>query len=388
MRILHIVHSVDPASGGPVEGLIRQSEAMTGCTSEVVCLDPPDATFISSCPLKLHALGVREHTSRLSQFGYSPLFVPWLAAHAGEYDIVVVNGLWNYASMGSSRILPRLGVPYVVYPHGMMDPWFRRTYPLKHLAKQLLWTFFDGPLMERARAALFTCDEEMVLARGQFRGHPYRERVARYGASDAPQGATGQIAAFRATVPALGKRRYLLFLGRLHPKKGCDLLIEAWAEVGNTDYDLVMAGPDQIGWMKNLRALADRRGIGAKVHWPGMLTGAAKWGALRAAEAFVLPSHQDSFGLAVGEALACGTPVLITDKVNVWREIEAAGAGLVRPDDLAGTELLLHGFLSASTLARTRMRAAARQCFSEHFDVAISARKIREIYQELAQTHA
>ena len=127
--------------------------------------------------------------------------------------------------------------------------------------------------MQHASAALFTCEEEMILARGQFWGHPYRERVARYGCG-APDA---------AGPPALD-RPYLLFLGRLHPKKGCDLLIRAYAAVA-PDIDLVIAGPDQVGWMDELKNLAHRLGVGGRIHWPGLLTGPAKWGALRGAEA-------------------------------------------------------------------------------------------------------
>jgi len=372
VRILHIIHSVDPAGGGLVEGIVRQCQALPECRCEVVTLDPPDAPFLQDFPLTVHALGMRTAKSRLSRFGYTPHLVPWLKAHAGDYDITVVNGLWNYASVGASRILPKLALPYVVYPHGMMDPWFRRTYPAKHWLKQIFWTLFDGRLMEHARAALFTCEEEMVLARGQFRGHPYRELVARYGSGDAPD---------QAAPPPID-RPYLLFLGRIHPKKGCDLLIRAYAKVA-PDLDLVMAGPDQVGWMTELKALAERLGVGHRVHWTGLLTGAAKWGALRGAEAFVLPTHQDSFGVAVGEALAYSVPVLITDQVNIWREVAAAGAGLIATDDEAGIEALLRSYLALDPPARNRMRTAARACFAEHFDMKATARKTFEIFHQL-----
>jgi glycosyltransferase involved in cell wall biosynthesis len=372
VRILHIIHSVDLAGGGLVEGIIRQCQALPDCVCEVVTLDPPDAPFLKDFPLTVHALGVRAHKARLSRFGYTPLLVPWLRAHAGEYDIAVVNGLWNYASAGSSRILPRLGLPYVVYPHGMMDPWFRSAYPAKHWLKQLFWTLFDGRLMEHARAALFTCEEEMILARGQFWGHPYRELVARYGSGDAPDD---------PGPPAID-RPYLLFLGRIHPKKGCDLLIRAYAKVA-PDLDLVMAGPDQVGWVGELQSLAHRLGVGDRIHWPGMLSGPAKWGALRGAEVFILPTHQDSFGVAVGEALACSTPALITDKVNIWREVTEAGAGLVAADDVAGVEALLEAYMALDPPARDRMRAAARTCFNEHFDMKATARKTLEIFHQL-----
>jgi glycosyltransferase involved in cell wall biosynthesis len=342
-----------------------------------VTLDPPDAPFLRDFPLPVHALGIRAHEGRLARFGYTPKLVPWLKAHESDYDIAVVNGLWNYASAGASRILPKLGLPYVVYPHGMMDPWFRKAYPLKHWLKQLFWTLFDGRLMEHARAALYTCQEEMILARGQFLGHPYRECVARYGCGEPPND---------AGPPALD-RPYLLFLGRLHPKKGCDLLIRAHAKVA-PDLDLVMAGPDQVGWMEELKALAYRLGVGNRVHWPGLLTGPAKWGALKGAEAFVLPSHQDSFGIAIGEALGCSTPVLITDKVNVWREVKASGGGLVETDKETGIETMLRSYLALSRAERDAMRLAARACFEEHFDMRATAAKTLEIFRELGKTGA
>jgi glycosyltransferase involved in cell wall biosynthesis len=377
VRILHIIRSVDPADGGPVEGMLRQCLAMAGCRCEVATLDPPDAPFLKGFPLPVHALGVRAKAGRIARFGYTPRLVPWLKEHRNDYDIAVVNGIWNYASAGSARVLPGLGLPYVVYPHGMMDPWFRKAYPLKHWLKQVFWTLFDGRLMEHAQAALFTCEEEMILARGQFLGHRYIERVARYGCGRAPDG---------VGPPALA-RPYLLFLGRLHPKKGCDLLIRAYAEVA-PDLDLVMAGPDQLGWKAELERLAEQLGVAERIHWPGLLTGPAKWGALRGAEAFVLPSHQDSFGVAVGEALGCGTPVLITDKVNIWREVKAAGAGLVQDDTVAGLAGVLRAYFALSDAERRRMGALARACFAEYFDMQRTAAQTLEIFRELGRTCA
>src|SRR6185369_13539161 len=131
-------------------------------------------------------------------------------------------------------------------------------------------------------------------------------------------------AAFFAAFPALKGRQFLLFLGRVHPKKGCDLLIRAFAKSLDKiapDMDLVMAGPDQVNWVPELKALTKRLGVDNRVHWPGMLTGALKWGAFHSADALVLPSHQENFGIAVAEAMACCTPALISDKVNIWREV-------------------------------------------------------------------
>jgi glycosyltransferase involved in cell wall biosynthesis len=391
MKLLHIIASVDPTSGGPIEGILQQCQSLGDQNvREIVCLDPPDAPFLKDFAIKTHALGTgsydRKSKSKLSRFGFTPHLVPWLRQNAGRYDIIVINGLWNYASVGASLILPSLSTPYAVYSHGMMDPWFRSAYPFKHWLKQFFWVLFEGRLARHARAVLFTTEEEMVLAKGQFRGHPYRELVVGYGIGDVPPDAVTQTAAFRAQLPALADRPYMLFLGRIHPKKGCDLLIHAWATFVKLrpDMHLVIAGPDQTGWIKELRILADRLGVKDSIHWPGMLTGHAKWGAFRNAEAFILPSHQENFGVAVAEALACRTPVLISDKVNIWREVKASSAGLVESDTLGGTQALLQSFLALDEPARQAMRAAARHCFVDHFDLKTSACKVLALFKELA----
>jgi len=107
-----------------------------------------------------------------------------------------------------------------------------------------------------------------------------------------------------------------------------------------------------------------------------MLAGAAKWGALRTAEAFVLPSHQENFGIAVVEALACGTPVLISDQVNIWREIAGDGAGLAGPDTAAGTLRLLTQWHALDDRARAQMRQAALETFTRRYEIGAAARSL------------
>lgn len=182
-------------------------------------------------------------------------------------------------------------------------------------------------------------------------------------------------------------RPFFLFLSRLHQKKGCDLLVEAFAALAAqyVDYDLVVAGPDQVGIRNSLAARATDLGIAHRIHWPGMLQGDAKWGAFRAAYAFILPSHQENFGIVVAEALGCGTPVLITNKVNIWREVEQSGSGLVESDDLAGVKRLMSRFLALSNVQRQQMRDAARACFENRYDVRAVSRRLCDLYGAAAR---
>jgi glycosyltransferase involved in cell wall biosynthesis len=178
----------------------------------------------------------------------------------------------------------------------------------------------------------------------------------------------------------------LLFLGRIHEKKGCDLLIEAFSRIASAAprLHLVVAGPDQTGWLSQLRDLAVRLGVGERIDFPGMLEGELKWGAFYGAEAFVLPSHQENFGIAVAEALGCGLPVMISDKVNIWRELEADCAGFVAPDTADGTERNLRRWLALSEGERSTMCSQARASFERRFTAEATARSLIEVIQRPA----
>ena len=126
---------------------------------------------------------------------------------------------------------------------------------------------------------------------------------------------------------------------------------------------------------------------GDSILFPGMLTGDAKWGALSAAEAFVLPSHQENFGIAVAEALACGTPVLISNKINIWREIEGDGAGLVENDDVAGTVNLLKAWVAMPNESRAAMRENARKCFTNRFEIERATDSLLKVIANPSSPH-
>lgn len=395
MRILHIIATINPVDGGPIEGVRQIGEIMAreGVTQEVLCLDPAGAPWLAGFGRAVHALGNPRpqgngYFARFKRWAnYTPQARDWARQHVSDYDVVVVNGLWNYATRMARLALVGNGVPYLVYAHGMLDPWFRKRYPLKHAVKQLLWWFNEGVLLRRADRVMFTCEQERLLARKTFIPYRVNEHVVAYGAGTPPPAQPGDEAAFRAMVPALGDRRYLLFLSRIHEKKGCDLLIEAFARQAGRDpgLDLVIAGPDQEGLRASLESAARRLGVAERIHWPGMVKGGAKYGALRAAEAFILPSHQENFGIAVAEALACNCPVLISDQVNIWREILEGQAGLVAPNTADGTESLIARFLDLTAEQRVTMRRQAGIVFAQRFDMERGALEFIAVAREVSR---
>jgi glycosyltransferase involved in cell wall biosynthesis len=317
----------------------------------------------------------------LAKYRFSRRFLPWLRKHAAEYDAVIVNGLWQYHSFATWRALHGSGTPYFVFPHGELAPWFKHAYPLKHVKKWLYWPWAEYRVLRDARAVVFTCDEERRQSRQSFWLYKCREAVVNLGTSGPEDMSQQQLNLFAERFPEVRGKRVLLFLSRIHPKKGCDLLLEAFARIAARDQTLhlVMAGPDQTDWQAALSAQATALGISSRITWSGMLTGSLKWGAYLAAEVFILPSHAENFGLVVAEALACGLPVLLSDKVNIWREIIADGAGLAANDDVAGTTSLLERWLALPAREKETMRSKAKQCFVNRYEIGNVAESMIEM---------
>jgi glycosyltransferase involved in cell wall biosynthesis len=387
MKILHVISSVNPAGGGPIEGVRQLGGTLEhqGHSVEIASLDPPDAPFLTQSPLRVYPLG-----PTYLGYGFSSRFVPWLRSNASRYDAVIVNGIWQYHSFGTWQALHGSQTPYVLFTHGMLDPWFKKEYPLKHAKKWMYWPWAEYRVLRDARAVLFTCEEERRLARESFWLYRCNEVVVSYGTAKPEGDVEAEKREFFSHYPELRGKRLALFVGRIHPKKGCDLLIEAYAKVLGRDpaWHLVIAGPDQVGLRENLNYRAAELGIAPRVTWTGMLSGTMKWGALRSAEVFVLPSHQENFGIAVAESLAAGTPTLISNKVNIWREIETDGAGIVDEDTLEGTRQLFQSYLDLSKEKRVEMRRAALDCFAQRFEIKKAAGTLHAVLSQVTATKA
>jgi len=380
LRILNVVSSINPAAGGVSEAILRLSKAVVdlGHEVEIVSVDAPDSTWKKDIQVPVHLKGPARGTLE-----YSRDFNEWLMRNSGSFDAIISHGLWRYNSHATRRAARAAGRPYFVFPHGMLDPWFKRQYPVKHLKKCAYWWLTEYSVLRDARAVLFTCKEELLLARGSFR--PYRcvERVVPLGTSGPPENEEQQRKAFFEAFPEIRGKRVILFLGRLHEKKGCDLLLRAFLNLMKSkpheawrDLYLMIAGPcshpDYLGMLKQLAAECEVLSPGS-VSFPGRLSGDLKWGAFREAEVFVLPSHQENFGIAVVEALACGTPVLISRPVNIWREIESSGAGLVDSDTVEGCTRLLEQWLNLGDQAKMEMAARAVESFKQNFEITQTA---------------
>lgn len=391
MKVLRLIGSMDPKSGGPCQGIRNAVSELNklGIDTEVACLDDPTATFLGSDPFIVHALGPGQ-----KPWHYSPHLLPWLLANLLRYDVVIVHGLWQYHSYAARKARQQLiksgsiNIPKLyIMPHGHLDPWFQvaRSRRLKAIRNVIYWRLIEQYAVRDADGLLFTTNTELQQARLPFKPyHPKREINVGYGIQAPPVYTSAMQAAFFKHYPLLGTEPYLLFLSRIHEKKGVDLLIEAYQLMlkhkGIKMPKLVIAGPglDTPFGQKVEQLVQTSSLLRQQVFFTGMLTGDAKWGAVYGCEAFVLPSHQENFGIAIVEALACGKPVLISDQVNIWPEIAQEKSALVQPNTTEGTLTLLRSWCILSDSLKQAMGKKAKQTFHKYFSVETAAITFRD----------
>lgn len=378
MRLLRILPTLDPEHGGVVAGATQIIPALTkyGVESHLLCLDSPSSSFLSDYPYPVYPLG-----PSLGKYCFKAGLISRMREIIQDFDAVIIDGIWQFHSLAAWRSLKSENKPFYVFTHGMLDPWFKRAYPLKHIKKWAYWPWADYRVLRDAKAVLFTTEQERLLARHSFWLYKANEVVVGFGALAPPPYPDQQHIAFIKRFPHLRGKRILLFLSRIHPKKGVDLLIKAFSAVAPTDPDLhlVIAGPDQVHLQPSLQRLSVDLDIADRITWPGMLHGELKWGAFRSAELFCLPSHQENFGIVVAEALACGLPVAIAEPVNIAAEVAAAGAGLVHHDTVDGTIRALRQWLVLKPGEKERMAARAASLFSAQFDFDSVAKSLVKV---------
>jgi glycosyltransferase involved in cell wall biosynthesis len=390
MRILKTIHSLNPATGGVATAVdaLSRAEIDLGHTVEVACFDDPNAPWLANRPYMVHAF----LPPFFRGYGWCPALSRWLMRNAPRFDVLTVEGLWQHHGPATRAAAHAAGVPYVVYPHGMLDPWFKEAYPLKHLKKSIYWKLWGHQVLRDALAVAFTTEEEQRLAQDAFQPWKARSVLSPLGVKAPGGDAAARMLAWQDRMPALTGRKFLLFLGRIDPKKGADILLQAYASLYSSAQSknahdspppaLVLAGPENnLAFAAHCRELMRQLGLrdNQDVFWTGLLDDQSKWAALEAADAMVLPSHQENFGYVVAEALAVGTPVLISERVNLWREVIADGAGVAAPDDLDGTRRLLAAHGAWTPADRARFSTAAHACFSARFQLEAAARRQIEV---------
>jgi glycosyltransferase involved in cell wall biosynthesis len=374
---------MNPKMGGVVEAVNQAAINFNKNLHQmdVLTFDESDADWIKS-QKNYRIIGIgKGHTS----YAFNLRYIQWLLNHAKEYNFIILDGLWQFHIVGG-YILKLLKIPFGVYTHGMLDPYFNEN-KLKYLKKLPFWLFIERNVIAFANVTLFTCEEEKLLAQNSFPFYCSTPKIATLGVNLPSPFNSNLNTQFHDKYPHLKDKRLGLFLSRINKKKGIDLLLQAFAKLDHLpdDFDLVIAGPDHDHMKISLMKLCPKH-LTKRIHWVGMLTGDIKWGAYQVANCFILPSHQENFGIVVAEALSTGTPVLITNKVNIWREIEAAKAGLVENDDVEGITKLLNQWFKLTAEEKRDMASKAKKCYQNNFSIESAVTDLERVLLDVIST--
>lgn len=295
---------------------------------------------------------------------------PQAAVAAFDPDLIHDNGLWLPHNHRLAELARDAGLPRVVSTRGMLEPWAVRHKPWK---KKLAWRLYQRCDLDRASALHATADAEAEhLAAFDLAAPPVM----------IPNGVDLPELAAPAPAPP-GRVRTALFLGRIYPVKGLPMLIEAWARVRPVGWRLVIAGPDEAGHQRVVEAAVAAVGLGDVVSFAGPVAGEAKAALLWDADLFILPSHSESFGMAVGEALAHGTPVLTTTAVP-WPALEARGCGWRAAPTVDALATSLREAVACDDETRRRMGAVGRAFVAETLGWRGVADRFIALYDDVA----
>lgn len=390
MKILYAIPSVSPRTGGVRETglglprhLLRLGHDVEVVTTHIdgmgrACAGVRDVPL--NKPVQEAGAIVTYYKAQYPRWGFSLDFARAIGGKVKKADIVHVYSLYQFTTFITIFFCKRHKTPYVFHVHGSLDPVAQKR---SRLAKSIYHFMIEKRHLNGAAAIHYNTSEEMRLAEESLNirapGVVVPCGIDLDVFSNLPEPGL-----MRAKYPQLQNKKILLFLGRINPKKGLDLLAKAFAGITQcrNDVALVIAGPDDGGYQEVIRKILIKSGVLERVVFTGMLFGQEKLAALRDSDLFVLPSYSENFGIAVVEAMASGLPVVISRKVNTWEEFSRAGAAEAVNCDAAELETALLRLLNnparCKELAQKGMALARRSYAWESV-----AKQMATVYEDI-----
>jgi len=384
-NILHVIPYMHPSTGGPpvvVENFVAELGRL-GHRSEILSTTKYCRGDERALKARLDGLAPTTLLTELQTVPFaSRSGSAAIDAHVRRADLVHVHTLWRPLNIAARYACSRHDRPYVVMPHGMLDPY---SLSVKALKKSLYLRLFESRNMARAQRMIYTTsEEERLAARAGLRLPP--GEIVPLGARTSGDSTGDLRLRFLLRYPhAEGKRR-LLFLGRLHHKKGLDRILGSLrkAKQAISNVLLIVVGTGEPEYETHIRQLVSASDLDQHVLFTGHLDGELKWAAFAAAELFLLPSRQENFALTVAEAMQMGVPLVITDKVNTWPYVEEAGAGLVLAErDIDSTLPRAIETLLTDDALRSKMAAQGSSYARDRLTWTASAQKLLACYDQV-----
>ena len=371
VKILRIIHTLDPHHGGPQNAIIDNSLTLikNGINVDILTSDTKKLNFQKSKNIKIFNLG-----PAVTQYGFNLKLFYWLLKNKKNYDFFILHGIWSFYTLISRIILKNR---YFIFTHGQLDPFFGLNF-LKKIKKKIYWFLIEKNNVLSSRSLLLTTNIEKKLLSNTFVSTSgINKNVINYGILKPEFDKKKVLKIFNKKFAHLNNKKFLLFLGRFHEKKGCDVLIKAIKKLRNKKIiiNVLLAGSENK-YKNYLKNLAKDLKIDDQIFWSDMITKDLKWGAITASEAMVLSSHGENFGVALAESLGCGKPVLTTFKVNIYKEILHYKCGLISKNKIDSFEKILLEFNNFNKLKLNEYSKNAIKCFNKNFNLNIKNDKL------------
>jgi glycosyltransferase involved in cell wall biosynthesis len=391
LRVLHVLNSISPQNGGPTHALwlmLRAARSL-GMSADVATTNGDAngnrADVSLDCFLDVQGFRVRYFRCQTRFYAVSLPMLRWLWTRVRDYDVIHVHGLFTFAPIAAAWCARLRRVPYIVVPHGVLNLWGRENR--RPVLKRASIFCVERPLLRHASSVQFTSNRELeeftdlgIGVKSEVIAHPVSIESAETAAVPAD---------IAPALNALAGRPAVLFLARIHPIKGLDLLLQAFAGVRRLHPAavLLIAGSGEPELVNALRRLALDLGIGESVRWIGFVEGPLKRWLLERANVFVLPSWSENFGLAVAEAMAAGVPVVVTKGVGIAEIVAAAGCGCVTDNTASSLQRAIESLLADAATA-ARMGQAGKQAVRGELSLARFAQRLQSLYGTAARRAA
>ncbi|MFH1309483.1 MAG: glycosyltransferase [Candidatus Omnitrophota bacterium] len=310
--------------------------------------------------------------------GYSPRLARNLKKRVREFDLIHIHELWHYPAFSAYRAAKRAGIPFVITAHGELTS---RMRGYKSFRKKIYMRFVQKDILKNARALHAITREEVkdfynLTKHGNVVHIPNGLDVEEF--KNLPNADI-----FKNVFPETKNKKIILFLGRMHPVKGIDILAQAFGALAKNrnDVRLIIAGPDNEGYLRNIVKILKKEKALEKTVFTDMVSGELKKSLLRAADIFVLPSHSEVLGLSTLEAMVCGVPVIISKNCN-FPEVEERFAGKVI-NMTRGELCKTLDFLLDNTEIRAEMGENGKRLIEDQYTLDVVGEKIKTFYEDI-----
>ncbi|MGB3495756.1 MAG: glycosyltransferase [Elainellaceae cyanobacterium] len=387
MKVLHVIPSVAPVRGGPSQAIFQMVCALNqqNIKADIATTDD-NGSFRLDVPLhhsvQYYGVPVRffprfsPAAAAVREFAFSSAFTTWLWHSITDYDLIHVHAIFSYVPTAAMAIARLKGVPYVVRPLGQLCQW---SLQQSQRRKQLYLDLIERANLSHANAIHFTSDAERVEAKSLGLKTP--GVVIPHGLTLAPT-ISDAPAQLRQWLQLPGDEPIILFLSRLHPKKGLEVLIKSLMRMADQRFTLLIAGSGDPSYEAKLRHLINQSGLGDRTRLVGFVSGHEKDLLLQGATLFTLTSHSENFGVAVLEALASRLPCVVTPGVALASMISRENLGWV-PDLDEGAIANAISEALVQPEKRQEIGDRARQFIEAHYTWEQVASRLIDTYQSI-----